>query len=71
MMASSTRTDVIEDDLETMRGAFGLCVGQLNEHELSAFNRLCASGHARRSYRGMMGIMGLAYAEREYVSSEE
>ena len=60
----------IEDNLEIMSGAFGLYVGQLREDELRAFNHLCSSGYARRSYRGMMGLMGLAVAERAFPAEE-
>ncbi len=62
-------TDRQHDDLDTMRGAFGLCVGQLSPSEIEAFDRLCADGLARRRYTGVMGLLGLATAERDYPST--
>lgn len=64
-------TDEQERDLETMDSGFGLCVGQLREDEMQAFNRLCKAGLARRSYRGAMGLLGLAIAERDQPSNAE
>lgn len=59
-------TDQQYDDLETMEGAFGLCVGQLTDDENRAFERLCKEGFARRVYSGPLGLMGLAKAERDF-----
>ena len=67
-MADLSEQDEI--DLEEMDRAFGLCVGQLNEREMKAFNRLCASGLARRSYNTPLALFGLAIAERDFPSTQ-
>lgn len=64
-------TDEQQEALETMRSGFGLCVGQLREDEMAAFNFLCKEGLAKRSYRGAMGLLGLAIAERDQPSKVE
>lgn len=62
-------TDQQHEDLETMRGAFGLCVGQLTEDETNAFHRLCKAGLARSVYSGALGLLGLAKAERDFPTT--
>ncbi len=47
-------------DLEMLRNAEGLFVGQLDENELKAFNRLVSASLAKRSYEGAGGFLGLA-----------
>lgn len=47
-------------DLEMLHRAEGLFVGQLDDGELEAFNRLVGARLAMRSYEGGAGFMGLA-----------
>lgn len=50
-----------EADLELLRRCNGLLVGQLNEEELAAFNRLEGAGRAERYYSHIMfGMLGLS-----------
>jgi len=39
-----------EADLEFLKGCNGLFVGQLDDAEMLAFNRLCKAGKAKRDY---------------------
>jgi hypothetical protein len=50
----------MEADLRMLEGCAGLFVGQLDDGELSAFNRLCEARLMHRHYDGVGGILGLA-----------
>lgn len=56
--------DQQRDDLEVMRGAFGLPLAMLTQEEKLAFDRLIDGGLARPAYPGTLGLLGLAKAER-------
>jgi hypothetical protein len=45
---------------DALHGLDGIFVGMLSERELAAFNEMCRTGEARRSYEGAGGFMGLA-----------
>lgn len=47
-------------DREMLAGCNGLYVGLLSDDELAAFDRLCATGEARRHFPGVGGLMGMA-----------
>ena len=52
--------DQLDNDIELTSGLNGLFVGQLDESETNAFNRLVDRGLARGVYVGAGGFMGLA-----------
>lgn len=56
------------DDLDVMRGAFGLPLAMLTQDEKLAFDRLFECGLARPAYPGALGLLGLAKAERVVTS---
>lgn len=52
--------EIVEADIETLRGTSGLYVGQLTLDELEAFHRLRAAGRAHADYQGLGGPMKFA-----------
>lgn len=47
-------------DWDMVKPCNGEFVGSMEEWEISAFDRLCEAGLARRMYLGASGLMGLA-----------
>lgn len=58
-----------EEEAEDLERIEGLCVGQLRRDEMELFERAVREGHARRSYEGMMGLLGLPMVRLVYVPS--